>query len=103
MVKTTENLKITTDDSKVPARSIRMAQALKKNKKMGWEGRYLLLGYTQILIAWDPDFVKIVNVIPIVGGFVSVCWEGENMLRILTTTWEFRLKFTRENEAKIWF
>ena len=53
-----------------------MAQAMKKNKKVGWEGRFLLLGYTQILIARDPDFVKIVNVIPIVGGFVSVCREG---------------------------
>ena len=45
---------------------------MKKNKKYGWEPRFLLLGYTQILIARDENFDRIVNVVPIVGGFISV-------------------------------
>ena len=91
------------DDHKLAPRSIRQAECQKKNSKFGWVSRHLLLGYTQIIVARDKEFAHIVNVIPIVGGFISVSRENENMIRILTSVREFRLRFVEEGQAEVWF
>ena len=60
------------DDHVLPPKSLAKTCALKKNKSIGYEKRFLLLGYSQLIIARDGDFNHIVNVIPLAGGYVLV-------------------------------
>ena len=55
------------------------------------------------MIARDEQFQRIVNVIPIVGGFISVSRDGENSIQILSAVRDFKLKFCKEDEGEIWF
>jgi hypothetical protein len=60
------------DDHVLPPKSLLKTQIQKKNKALGYETRFLLLGYSQLLIARDPEFTNIVNVLPLEGGFIMV-------------------------------
>jgi len=71
-VKTSLDLKLIMDDHVLPPKSLGKAKILKKNKGMGYETRYILLGHTQLLISRDPEFANIVNVIPLEGGYVMI-------------------------------
>lgn len=44
-----KNMKIHLDDFYLPPKSILRATVKKKNKKLGWETRYIIMGLTQIL------------------------------------------------------
>ncbi len=44
----------------------------KKNKKLGWETRYIALGMTQLLISRDEDYTKLLNVIPLAPGTFAI-------------------------------
>lgn len=44
-----ENFKIYMDDMNLPPKSILKAEIKKKNKSLGWETRYIILGFTQLL------------------------------------------------------
>ena len=72
---------------------------------MGNETRYLLLGISQLLIARDPDFENLVNVIPLEGGYCIVR-ESEKYpntgLNIITQQRVFELKFENEKECTKW-
>ena len=71
-VKTSLELKLIMDDHVLPPKSLGKACIFKKNKALGYETRYILLGHTQLLISRDPDFTNLVNVIPLEGGYVMV-------------------------------
>ena len=60
------------DDNILPPKSLAKACVLKKNKSLGWEKRFILLGYSQLIFARDGEFQNIVNVIPLEGGFVLI-------------------------------
>jgi len=60
------------DDFVLPMQSIKTGPVKKANRTMGWERRYLLLGATQLIIARDKNFERIVNVIPLEGGFCMI-------------------------------
>ena len=71
-VKTSLDLKLIMDDHVLPPKSLAKACIFKKNKALGYETRYILLGHTQLLISRDPDFTNLVNVIPLEGGYMMV-------------------------------
>lgn len=60
------------DDLVLPPKSIAKTWVYKKNKSLGWEKRFLLLGHSQVLISRDSDFSNLVNVIPLEGGYVII-------------------------------
>ena len=88
-----------------PHKSLMMGVCRKKNRTMGYETRYLLLGISQLLIARDPDYEFLVNVIPLEGGFCIVR-ENENNpklgLVIITQQRVFELNFENEKECNKW-
>ena len=55
-----------------PPKSLQIGVCQKRNRTMGTETRYLLLGQSQLLVARDPDYENLVNVIPLEGGFCIV-------------------------------
>ena len=75
----------------------------KKNRTIGSEDRYLMLGCSNLLVARDPDFKYIVNVIPMEGGYCICRREPggkKDTLTILTQQRFFELKFDNDNEAE---
>ena len=61
-----------------PPKSLQLGWCQKKNRTMGYEKRYLLLGISQLLIARDPDYECLVNVIPLEGGYCIVRANEKN-------------------------
>ena len=64
-----------------------------------------MLGCSNLLVARDPDFKYIVNVIPMEGGYCICRKESsgkKDTLTILTQQRFFELKFDNENEADQW-
>ena len=61
-----------------PPKSLQIGVCRKKNRTMGSETRYLLLGISQLLIARDPDYENLVNVIPLEGGYCIVRENEKN-------------------------
>ena len=55
-----------------PHKSLQQGVCRKKNRNMGYETRYLLLGISQLLISRDPDFKNLVNVVPLEGGYCII-------------------------------
>ena len=62
------------------------------------------MGSSQLLIARDPKFVNIVNLIPMEGGNCIITFHPskKNMLVILTHDRKFELRFASEHEAVEW-
>ena len=88
-----------------PHKSLMMGECRKKNRTMGFETRYLLLGISQLLIARDPDYEYLVNVIPLEGGFCIVRENEKNPklgLVIITQQRVFELNFYNEKECNKW-
>jgi PH domain len=77
---------------------------MKKNKALGYETRFLLLGHSQLLISRDPDFNNIVNVIPLEGGYVMIKKPRDfGGLLIVTHQREYVLKFETADEMVGWY
>jgi hypothetical protein len=92
------------DDFVLPPKSIAKACVMKKNKSFGYEKRFLLLGYSQLIIARDGDFTNIVNIIPLEGGFVIVKKPKEFPgLIISSQTRDFVFKFQTADELVQWY
>ena len=92
------------NDQILPLKSLMIGQCRKKNRTIGSEDRFLMLGPTQLLIARDPNFENIVNVIPMEGGF-CICRTEErrkDTLTILTQQRFFELRFESEHMAAQW-
>ena len=93
------------NDYILPQKSLLLGKCRKKNRTIGSEDRYLMLGPSNLLIARDPDFKYIVNVIPMEGGY-CICRTEEggnkNLITILTQQRFFELRFESENEATEW-
>ena len=91
------------DDFVLPPKSVAKACVQKKNKSFGYEKRFLLLGYSQLIIARDSDFNNIVNVVPLEGGFVIVKKPKEfSGLVIQTHLRDFVFKFGHPDELVQW-
>ena len=69
---------------------------------MGWERRYLAFGLSQVIIARDSAFHKILNIIPLTAGTYAIKMKGD-ILVFKTAEREFTFKFDEENEASKWF
>jgi hypothetical protein len=92
------------DDHVLPPKSLGKACIQKKNRALGYETRYLLLGHTQLLIARDPEFSNIVNVIPLEGGFVIVKKPRDfGGLLISSQQRDYILKFSSADELVSWY
>lgn len=92
------------DDFVLPHKSVLIGECQKKNRHLGSETRYLLLGTSQLLIARDPKFVNIVNVIPLEGGnaIINKYKDNTSTLIVYTHDRKFELKFGSEHEADEW-
>ena len=111
-VKRTENslgLKIIMDDFVLPTKTVKQGKCRKKNASFGFSTRYLLMGSNQIIIARDPDFKLIVNIIPLEGGFCIVtqppkeqCSEYLRTVHIITLQRLFEFQFDTADEAESW-
>lgn len=92
------------DDHVLPPKSLAKACIQKKNKSLGWETRYILVGHTQLIIARDQDYSSIVNVIPLEGGFVIIRKPRDfGGLVIQTHQREYLLKFQTSEELIKWY
>jgi hypothetical protein len=60
------------DDYHLAPKCLLKAKIKKKNKKLGWETRYIALGMTQLLISRDEDYTKLLNVIPLAPGTFAI-------------------------------
>ena len=60
----------------LPQKSLLIGKCRKKNRTLGSEDRYLMLGASCLLVARDPDFKNLVNVIPLEGGY-CICRSEE--------------------------
>lgn len=93
------------NDYILPQKSLMIGKCRKKNRTIGSEDRYLMLGASNLLVARDPNFQYIVNIIPIEGGF-CICRTEEkgrkDTLTILTQQRFFELRFESENECSKW-
>ena len=99
------NLVPVMQDEILPYKQLMVGTCRKKNRTVGSEDRFLMLGLSQILIARDPKFDHIVNVIPLEGSFCICRKENtgkKDTLTILTQQRFFELKFESANEAKKW-
>ena len=98
-------LKPVMHDYILPPKSLLLGKARKKNRTIGSEDRFLMLGASQLLIARDPDFRNLVNVIPLEGGY-CICRSDENgrkdTLTFLTQQRFFELRFDSANIANEW-
>ena len=70
-------LKPVMHDYILPPKSLLIGKCRKKNRTLGSEDRYLMLGASQLLIARDSEFKYLVNVIPLEGGY-CICRSEEN-------------------------
>jgi hypothetical protein len=103
-VKTSLNLKFILDDLVLPPKSLAKSTVLKKNKSLGFEKRYLLLGHSQVLIARDGEFNNIVNAIPLEGGYVMIHKPKDFPgLVIHTHQRDFVFKFQIPTELVEWY
>lgn len=59
-------------DFVLPPKSILIGECMKKKQNFGWTKRYLMLGSSQLLISRDKDFNRLVNVVPLEGGFCMI-------------------------------
>ena len=91
ITKIINNFNIILDDYHIPPESILKAIVKKKNKKLGWERRYLAFGLTQVIIARDSAFHKILNIIPLTAGTYAVKRKAEQLL-LKTSEREFIFK-----------
>jgi hypothetical protein len=90
------------DDFHLPPKSLLKAKVKKKNKNLGWEVRYIVLGLTQLLIARDENFHKLLNVVPLSPGTFALKRKGECLI-IRTSEREFLFKYDSSKEAELWF
>lgn len=103
-VKTSLDLNFIMDDHVLPPKSLAKAQILKKNKSIGYETRYLLLGHTQLVIARDRDFNNIVNVIPLEGGYVLINKPRDFPGLIISTHQRnYTIKFSNPDDLVKWY
>lgn len=92
------------DDFVLPPKSIAKACVMKKNKSIGYEKRFLLLGYSQLLIARDGEFTNIVNAIPLEGGFVIIKKPKDFPGLVIKTHFrDFIFKFSTADELVQWY
>jgi hypothetical protein len=92
------------DDHVLPPKSIAKTQIQKKNKALGYETRFLLLGHSQLMIARDPEFTNIVNILPLEGGYVMVKKPRDFGGLILSTHQrDYVLKFDSPDDLVLWY
>ena len=81
-----------------------IGECLKKNNSFGYEKRYLMLGHSQLLIARDKNFDKIVAVIPLEGGFCMIKKPRDFGGLIIESTFrQYKLKFANSHELVDWY
>ena len=92
------------DDHVLPPKSIAKTQIQKKNKALGYETRFLLLGHSQLMIARDPEFTNIVNILPLEGGYVMVKKPRDFGGLVLSTHQrDYVLKFDSPDDLVLWY
>lgn len=92
------------DDHVLPPKSLAKSQIQKKNKALGYETRFLLLGHSQLMIARDPEFTNIVNILPLEGGYVMVKKPRDFGGLILSTHQrDYVLKFDSPDDLVLWY
>ena len=103
-MQTNLQLEFILEDFVLPPKGILIGECMKKNNTFGYERRYLMLGHSQLLIARDKDFEKIVAVIPLEGGFCMVQKPRDFGGLIIESTFrQYKLKFALSSELVEWY
>ena len=103
-VKSNINIEFILEDFVLPPKSILIGACMKKNIHVGYEKRYLMLGHSQMLIARDENFDKIVAVIPLEGGFCMVKKPRDFGGLIIESTFrQYKLRFDQPSDLVEWY
>jgi len=98
------NLVVVKSDYLIPEKAIRKTLIHKKCSTPGLESkRWITLGYTQILISRDKLVRKLVNIIPLQGGFVSLARKNGSILILRCGDKSFSLRFNSAEECEEWY
>lgn len=104
LVKSELKLEFILDDFVLPPKALMIGSCLKKNNIYGWERRYLMLGHSQLLIARDDTFDRIVSVIPLEGGFCMIKKPRDFGGLIIESTFrQYCLKFDDSQTLFAWY
>jgi hypothetical protein len=88
----------------LPPKGVKIGECLKKNKHFGYDKRYLMLGHSQLLIARDENFDKIVGLIPLEGGFCMVKKPRDFGGLIIESTFrQYKFKFKEAKDLVEWY
>ena len=90
------------DDFNLPPKSLLSAKVKKKNKKLGWETRFLALGLSHLIISRDEGFYNLLNIIPLTAGTFAIKRKSDSII-LRTAEREFILKYDSADEAEKWF
>jgi hypothetical protein len=92
------------DDFVLPSKAIIIGECMKKNQKIGYEKRYLMLGHSQLIIGRDKNFDKIVALIPLEGGFCMIKKPKDfGGLVIESTFRQYKIKFENSQLLVEWY
>ena len=92
------------DDFVLPSKAIKIGACMKKNQKVGYEQRWLMLGHSQLIIGRDENFDKLVAVIPLEGGFCMIKKPRDFGGLIVESTFrQYKMKFKNSNELVSWY
>lgn len=98
------DLKFITNDIVLPPKAIKIGECMKKNQKMGYVKRYLMLGHSQLLIARDKDFQRIVALIPLEGGFCMIKKPRDYGGLVVDSTFrQYKFRFHSAAELIDWY
>jgi len=86
----------------LPPQSLLKAKVRKKNKNLGWETRYIALGLTQLLITRDENYVRVLNIVPLLPGTFIINRRLDH-ITLKTSEREFILEFETIGESEQWF
>lgn len=92
------------EDFVLPPKSIMIGACQKRNATLGYVQRFLMLGHSQLLIARDPEFNKIVSVVPLEGGFCMVQKPRDYGGLVIESTFRrYKLKFKTSALLVEWY
>ena len=98
------HLEFILSDLVLPPKAVKKGKVFKKKKTVGYTERYLMLGHSQLLIARDPNFEKIVGLIPLEGGFCMVKKPRDFGGLIIESTFrQYMFKFENASELVDWY
>lgn len=98
------NLKFITNDFVLPPKAIKIGECLKKNRTMGYEKRYLMLGHSQLLISRDKELKQIVALIPLEGGFCMIKKPRDYGGLVIESTFrQYKFKFSSATDLIDWY